>query len=136
MIKQIVISRRDLDLISSIAKRISTEICGMMLGEFKNDKTIVKKIIFGRNVRSSSVEFEMHPEDIYRAIMLAEKNGYEIVALFHSHPGKPIPSISDLEGMRLWPLPWFIFSFEGNYKCFLYDGEEIRELDVLVIDKL
>jgi len=30
------------------------------------------------------------------------------MALIHSHPAPPNPSIKDLNGMRLWPIPWVI----------------------------
>lgn len=58
-----------------------------------------------RNVASSSVEFEVHPEDY----IAAEQDG--IVAVVHSHlHASPEPSVPDLVGIEKSGLPWLIVS--------------------------
>jgi len=61
-----------------------------------------------RNVLNSPIAFLLDPEEMYRAITEAESSGLDLVAIFHTHPGPPIPSPLDLRHMRLWPVVWVI----------------------------
>ncbi|MGC8582787.1 MAG: M67 family metallopeptidase [Thermoproteus sp.] len=60
------------------------------------------------NVAKSPVEFKLDPERVYGAIADAERLGLELVAIFHTHPGAPVPSPLDLKYMKMWPVVWII----------------------------
>ena len=97
-----------------------SESVGYLLGLKEN----ASALIMARNVRGSSLEFEADPRDTYIAHIVADNLGLDVIALFHTHPGGlPRPSLVDLDGMKLWPLPWIIASPEGIGAYILKDGE-------------
>ena len=114
--------------------RSKIEICGVLIGEKRGNHYIVTKALSGRNIKNSPVLFEIAPEDLYRAATMAESEGLDIVGLYHSHPAPPKPSIRDLDGMRLWPLPWLIISsIDGSYDCYMYNYDENRVVRVKIV---
>ncbi len=135
-INKIVISRKELLKILNKVKETYEEICGMMLGLIEGDTAIVKEVRFSRNRLNSSVRFEIDPEDLYQIILKAEKKGLEIVAVFHSHPSQSYPSRLDKNGMKLWPIPWFIVNnIDNSYGCFILIDNEIKRIDIEIIDQ-
>ena len=128
------ISKEHLDRIIRESKASRIEICGLLLGNVEGDVGVVEEIKFGKNIKSSTVEFEIDPTDLYKILTYAEKKGLEVVGMFHSHPASAQPSKLDLKGMQLWPIPWLIVgSIDGSYDCFLLDLEKKRLLKVQVI---
>ena len=128
------ISKEHLDRIIRESKASRIEICGLLLGNVEGDVGVVEEIRFGKNIKSSTVEFEIDPTDLYEVLTYAEKKGLEVVGMFHSHPASAKPSKLDLKGMQLWPIPWLIVSStDGSYDCFLLDLEKKRLMKVQVI---
>jgi len=128
------ISKEHLDRIIRESKASRIEICGLLLGNVEGDVGVVEEIRFGKNIKSSTVEFEIDPTDLYKILTYAEKKGLEVVGMFHSHPASAKPSKLDLKGMQLWPIPWLIVSStDGSYDCFLLDLEKKRLMKVQVI---
>ena len=128
------ISKEHLDRIIRESKASRIEICGLLLGNVEGDVGVVEEIRFGKNIKSSTVEFEIDPTDLYKILTYAEKKGLEVVGMFHSHPASAKPSKLDLKGMQLWPIPWLIVSsIDGSYDCFLLDLEKKRLMKVQVI---
>jgi len=128
------ISKEHLDRIIRESKASRIEICGLLLGNVEGDVGVVEEIKFGKNIKSSTVEFEIDPTDLYKILTYAEKKGLEVVGMFHSHPASAQPSKLDLKGMQLWPIPWLIVSsIDGSYDCFLLDLEKKRLMKVQVI---
>jgi len=128
------ISKEHLDRIIRESKASRIEICGLLLGNVEGDVGVVEEIRFGKNIKSSTVEFEIDPTDLYEVLTYAEKKGLEVVGMFHSHPASAKPSKLDLKGMQLWPIPWLIVSsIDGSYDCFLLDLEKKRLMKVQVI---
>jgi len=52
--------------------------------------------------------FKVDPQCLYNSIVEGETKGLDIIAIIHSHPEGTEPSRMDLEGMKLWPIPWII----------------------------
>ncbi|MHA1615703.1 MAG: Mov34/MPN/PAD-1 family protein [Candidatus Njordarchaeales archaeon] len=124
--RALVIAKKELERLVKEAMESKTEICGVLLGTVDSEgKVIVKRVKRAKNTKESPVLFEIDPEDLYQAIVEGEQEGLDIVGLYHSHPGPPRPSKRDLEGMKLWPVPWLIISsLNGSYDCYLYILEE------------
>mgnify|MGYP003879896237 CR=1 FL=1 len=126
------------DTLNDLRKRALSsdiEVCAVLLGKVEGDKAIVYEIKYGKNIRESSIEFEIDPSDLYKIIIYGERKGLEVIGLAHSHPAAPKPSKSDLNGMKLWPVPWLIISsIDGAYACFIYEikRKEIREIKVIL----
>lgn len=133
-LSKLKISKEHLDRIIRESKASRIEICGLLLGNAEGDVGVVEEIRFGKNIKSSTVEFEIDPTDLYEVLTYAEKKGLEVVGMFHSHPASAKPSKLDLKGMQLWPIPWLIVSsIDGSYDCFLLDLEKKRLMKVQVI---
>lgn len=68
----------------------------------------VSSWVWLKNVARSAIEFKVDPEEFYSALAEAEARGAELLAIFHTHPGPPVPSDLDLKYMRLWRVVWII----------------------------
>ncbi|ACB40210.1 M67 family metallopeptidase [Pyrobaculum neutrophilum] len=84
--------------------RPEAECAALLFGEGET----VKTWRWVRNVLESPTAFRIDPEELYRAVTEAEEAGLALVAIFHTHPGPPVPSPLDIRHMRLWPVVWVI----------------------------
>jgi proteasome lid subunit RPN8/RPN11 len=51
------------------------------------------------NIQTSDVAFTVDPDEHFQAMLHAERHGWSIGGVFHSHPRTPaVPSRSDVEG--------------------------------------
>ena len=59
---------------------------------------------------------------------MAEKNGLDIIGIFHSHPkSEPSPSNTDIKLMKGNPVPWVIYSgLTNDMKAYLLESEVIQ----------
>ena len=75
------------------------EACGLLGGRDGR----VEKVYPLPNAEHSPVRYLADPEAQYQAMMEIEERGWEIVAIYHSHPDSPAyPSATDLE-MAYYP---------------------------------
>ena len=81
---------------------LPNESCALLLGV--NDKVV--KILPVRNIDESPVSFSIEPAELLHAYDLAESKGMQVIAIFHSHPAKPIPSRTDIKFMEINPVVW------------------------------
>jgi proteasome lid subunit RPN8/RPN11 len=109
------------------------EACGILIGELQNHTRVVRQVIPTANVWKNEVDdshsmrdrFEISPADIVQADRLAEKNGWEIVGYFHSHPDdKAFPSEFDRE--RAWPEVSYVIASVRDAKI-----DEVRSFTIL-----
>jgi proteasome lid subunit RPN8/RPN11 len=83
----------------------------MLFGKMSQSEAEVKKVLVAKNRLISTTRFEIDPTMVAVAVIEAEKEGYEFIGLFHSHPAPAIPSSVDLKYMRLWgDIVWLILS--------------------------
>jgi [CysO sulfur-carrier protein]-S-L-cysteine hydrolase len=100
------------------------ESCALLLGE----SNAVVKILPMRNVDESPVKFSIESTELLRAYDLAQSKGLQVIAIFHSHPGKPSPSGTDRKFMEINPVTWLIFSTtEWQLKAYIYD-DDVKEV--------
>jgi proteasome lid subunit RPN8/RPN11 len=70
------------------------EACGLLAG--KDGR--VEKVYQMTNAEHSSVTYRLDPEEQYRAFTEIEEEGWELLAIYHSHGHSPAyPSATDLE---------------------------------------
>ena len=70
------------------------EACGLLAG--KDGR--VEKVYQMTNAEHSPVTYRLDPEEQYRAFMEIEEEGWELLAIYHSHSHSPAyPSATDLE---------------------------------------
>lgn len=120
--------------IIKLMRNTNIEICGVLLGIIRDDTAIVKEIKHAKNAMKSPFEFEIDPLDLYNIIQESESKNLEIVGIFHSHPSAPFPSESDEKGMRLWPVPWIIFSsLDYSYDCYIFMDDKIFKVKLVLV---
>ena len=111
-----------------LAERGDYERAGVALGAGER----VIALFLAGNLLRSPTEFLADPLDIVAAYDLAENLGLEVVAMFHTHPaGDPVPSLRDVEGMRLWPMPWIVASPRG-VRAWALSGGSVVEVPIEV----
>ena len=110
---------------------LPNESCALLLGV--NDKVV--KILPVRNIDESPVSFSIEPAELLHAYDLAESEGMQVIAIFHSHPAKPMPSGTDIKFMEINPVVWVIYSTtESQLKAFVYDDTDtVREIAIRII---
>lgn len=91
------------------------------------------------NLDKSPVHFSIDYEVFYQYIIRYEKEGKELVGIFHSHPEYALvaPSVQDIHFMRHWPHPYIWLIGRGGsdpeVKVFALKEGEIIELPFEVI---
>jgi proteasome lid subunit RPN8/RPN11 len=97
-------------------------------------EAVVKQVVMASNKLQSTVRFEMDPEEFASAFFEAEKEGIDLIGLFHSHPAPAKPSSIDLEGMRLWKdVIWLIFSsISGKLAGYQMKNDKVVEVAIEV----
>lgn len=90
------------------------EVCGLLIGTIYADIVYVEKIQPITNIRMSKVSFELEPMELYNVWNTYEKEGKDIVGIYHTHPfSSAIPSMWDIETMENNSLVWLIAGIDG-----------------------
>ena len=111
------------------------EACAMLFGESTQDEARVKKIVVTSNMLRSPVRFMIDPETIIAAFDDAEKEGFEFIGLFHSHPAPAEPSSVDLRYMKLWGRAYWLILSLTNYCLAAYQIENgsVKKIPVRIV---
>ncbi|HEY9206985.1 MAG TPA: M67 family metallopeptidase [Candidatus Methanoperedens sp.] len=123
MIKEVRISSHNLALIQvELEANKPYEACGVLIGTVDGSTAFVEKILPVTNVKRTRRSFELDPEQLYKAWDDAEKNGKEIVGVYHTHPvSSCVPSLWDRETMENAPSVWLIAGADGM-RAYIWDG--------------
>jgi [CysO sulfur-carrier protein]-S-L-cysteine hydrolase len=80
------------------------ECCGLLAGVIREDGTAEVRLRYPLiNAAASPVEFESEPHSHFSADRDIRRQGWDVLAIYHSHPtSEPIPSRKDLERNN-WP---------------------------------
>ena len=110
--REIVFSKNHIDTLRKHAKeKEPNESCAILFGKNENSRFITKDVFLTDNVEQSPVSFTISNDDLIKAYEYAEKNGLEIIGIFHSHPDSAAyPSGTDQKYMETNPVPWISFS--------------------------
>jgi len=110
------------------------ECCGILGGKDK----IIQKSFEIKNLKSSSVQFLMDPQEQLNAFEEMEKSSMKMVAIYHSHPHTiPFPSEMDVQRTFDREMPSIIISLkkkdEPMVKAFRIEKEAIylEEIELL-----
>jgi proteasome lid subunit RPN8/RPN11 len=134
-LKQMVIRNKDLQLLLREAEyRKPLEACALMLGLIVDDAAKVLRVEVAENIDRSSVSFSIDPLRLLKVYTEAEKEGLEVVGIFHSHPAPPSPSPLDLKYMALNPGVWLIMSsLNGAIKAYHPQQGRVKQVEILVL---
>lgn len=128
---KISLTPEQVEKLIKIAKTaLPNESCAFLLGE--NER--VTDILPMRNADESPVSFSVEPQEVLRAYDLAENKKLQVIGIFHSHPAKPSPSITDKKFMEINPVVWIIYStIEQRLRAYFYDTY-VRDVELKIMD--
>ncbi len=131
MIDELKISRQDRALIQSELEASNPyEACGVLIGTVNGSTALVEKTLPVTNVRRTRRSFELDPRQFYEAWDAAEKEGKEIVGVYHTHPvSSAVPSLWDRETMENDPSVWLIAGADGM-RAYVWD-DGIRPVKII-----
>ena len=130
MIEEIKISQCDLDRIrKELEDNKPYEACGVLIGTIAGAMAFVEKIQPITNSKRTRRSFELDPKEFYEAWNSAEKEGKEIVGVYHTHPvSSAVPSLWDRETMENAPSVWLIAGADGMRAYFWENGIKMVKL--------
>lgn len=106
------------------------ESCALLFGSVSKNIITVRFVEQMENTKQSSIEFSMDPDELFKKYQDLLYPNSSIVGIFHSHPGPPIPSSTDIMYMKINPIPWVIYSTTSNeLKSFLLD-EKLSDISI------
>lgn len=89
------------------------------------------------NELHSPVRFRLDPQEQLEAFMDIEAKGWDVLAVYHSHPrGPESPSQTDIDEFAYPGILYLIWSLEGlTWQCRGYEieGTEISEISLTII---
>ena len=116
-----------------VVQGLPEEVCGLAGGT----NGLVQRVIPVSNTEHSPVRFRMDPAGQLKAMLELEKDGLEIVAIYHSHPGGPsFPSATDIEEFAypgVLSLIWSPGEKSWQAKAYRIDNKMTGEVPVTVI---
>lgn len=100
---------------ADVRDRVFEEACGLLLGKENHCNMVIPVT----NILHSPNRFRMKPEEQLNAFILAEKSGFDILAVYHSHPqGVDKPSLIDIEELTYPGIIYLIwYSVLNRWKC-------------------
>lgn len=123
--REIVFSKNHIDILRKHAKeKEPNESCAILFGKSENTRFLTKDVFLTNNVEQSPVRFTISNDDLIKAYEQAEKNGFEVIGIFHSHPDSAAyPSGTDLKYMEINPVVWVIFSnITGEFRGYILES--------------
>jgi [CysO sulfur-carrier protein]-S-L-cysteine hydrolase len=111
-----------------VMKTAPEEACGLLAG--KGGASV--GVFPVENALHSPVRYRMDPEGQLKAMLAIEENGWEIAAIYHSHPGGPEgPSNTDIEEAAYPGVIHIIwFQSKDEWRCRSYSIEENTACEV------
>jgi len=88
-----------LEMLKEAERQEPLEACGLLAGKDMR----VRKFYHLTNIEQSAVHFTMDPAEQFQALKDARHHGWEIIAVWHSHPATP-PRLSE-EDQKLAFMP-------------------------------
>ena len=131
--KSITLQNQHLDeMRKQVSSTFPEEGCGLIAG---NDR--VSTGVFPiTNELHSPFRFRMDPQEQLSAFLTIESQGWDLLAIFHSHPEGPnFPSATDVEEFAypgVLSIIWFLENSVWQYRCFTIDGVSIFEEQVII----
>ncbi|MEM4311589.1 MAG: M67 family metallopeptidase [Nitrososphaerales archaeon] len=130
---ELIINEIDFKMLIEHAKRnYPFEACALLFGKIKGNTYRVNKVLLAENILNSSVSFKIDENFLLNAYENAEKEGLDLVAIFHSHPALPYPSSLDKKFMALNPVPWVILSMPSlDFKAHIFKNNSFIEVHIV-----
>ena len=123
---------------AAVSARVPEEACGLLAGRIEAEVYSALAVFPITNVLHSPVRYRMDPTEQLAAFDEIDARGWELVAIYHSHPTGPEgPSATDI-GEAYYPeVVYLIWSLNGNeWQCrgYTIQSGEVRPAAVWVTD--
>jgi proteasome lid subunit RPN8/RPN11 len=131
--KQLLISNALwFEMINQAEENLPNECCGFVVGKGTNADVIIPV----ENVVHSPTEFQMDANRQIREMLRIEKEGKELLAIYHSHPDGPdFPSTRDVKQF-MYPESYSIILSRKNQiwsgRGFQINGDQAEEILILI----
>lgn len=122
------------EMVAHAREDLPNECCGMV-GGVDGEASVVVAVA---NAAASPLRFEMDPQGQYDALMAIERDGMELLAIYHSHTkSAAYPSQTDVNQAVSWPdAVWVIVSLEDpdapDVKGYWLKDLEIADAELVV----
>jgi proteasome lid subunit RPN8/RPN11 len=115
-------------MLSDAETRLPDEACGIVAGK---DRSSVR-VYPVTNILQSSTRFRFDPHQQLEAMLLIEEQGWEMMAIYHSHPAGPShPSVTDIKESA-YPetvnLIWYPEQGEWHCRGYIIKASHIEEV--------
>ncbi|MFW9778772.1 MAG: M67 family metallopeptidase [Candidatus Heimdallarchaeota archaeon] len=128
------------EIISLLKENQPIEVVGLVFGLWEPQNHVnVTDFQPMLNIDESPTRFSIDYEIFYQHIIKYEKEGRELVGIFHSHPenAQLAPSQQDIHYMKYWPYPYtWLIGGDGpdpELKAFALRMGKVIELPIRVI---
>lgn len=119
-------------MIIHIVKENPLEACGLVAG--LSDESL--QVFPIKNILKSPARYQMDPKEQINVFMLIEERGWDLLAIYHSHPiSMRTPSQTDIEEACYPDTIHLIFSLiNKNWKCLAYiiKDKDVQELEIIL----
>ncbi len=132
-ISVISISSKHIQLLMEKSRKSDQEIGALLFGVVRGEEALVRSVKLMRYSSRSRTYFQADPTFLFESFSEADRLGFDLVGIFHSHPAPPFPSSIDLKYMELNPVVWIIAdsrSFE--LKAYLLEKGYLREIKIRI----
>ena len=127
--KKIIISKAFRENLAQHAnKQDPYEACAILLGNTDEETWETTEIFLAKNTDKSEINFTISNEQLLEGYNIAEEKKLSVVGIFHSHPkSEPSPSSTDVQFMKVNPVPWVIYSgLTNDMKAYLLESKVIQ----------
>lgn len=108
---------------ADVSSRSLEEACGLVVGEGKQANMVIPVT----NILHNPYRFLMDPKEELEAFQLIESKGWEVLAIYHSHPGGiSMPSATDFSELTFPGVLYLIWFHDANaWRCrgYLMDAQ-------------
>ncbi len=100
---------------ADVSAKTPEEACGLVAGEGNHSRLVIPVT----NILHDTYRFRMDPEEQLKAFLLVEDNGWDILAIYHSHPdGINSPSATDYNELTFPGIIYLIWYHDANkWQC-------------------
>jgi proteasome lid subunit RPN8/RPN11 len=99
-------------LLDHAVRELPNEACALLGGD--SVTRTIRTVHAARNSMASPYRYEVDPRDLVDIVHRIEREGDDLVAIFHSHPGGPaVPSPTDVRDAR-YPVIHLLASMSGG----------------------
>tara|TARA_B100001179_G_scaffold107804_1_gene76736 strand:+ start:32 stop:466 length:435 start_codon:yes stop_codon:yes gene_type:complete len=127
--KKIIISKAFRENLAQHAnKQDPYEACAILLGNTDEETWETTEIFLAKNTDKSEINFTISNEQLLEGYNIAEEKKLSVVGIFHSHPkSEPSPSNTDVQFMKVNPVPWVIYSgLTNDMKAYILESKVIQ----------